>query len=52
LTDGGTWFIGRLQAQRDKERVLQGLQGAIAEVGGQDTTFVSFLPWPFAILQV
>jgi hypothetical protein len=34
LTNAGTWFIGRLQAQRDKERVLQGLQGAITEAGG------------------
>jgi hypothetical protein len=35
LTNAGTWFIGRLQAQRDKERVLQGLKGAITEVGGR-----------------
>lgn len=33
LTNAGTWFIGKLQAQRDKERVLQGLKGAIAEAG-------------------
>jgi len=35
LTNAGTWFIGRLQAQRDKERVLQGLHGAIAEADGR-----------------
>lgn len=35
LTNAGTWFIGKLQAERDKERVLQGLQGAMAEAGGQ-----------------
>jgi hypothetical protein len=35
LTNAGTWFIGRLQAQRDKERVLSGLKGAIAEAGGR-----------------
>mgnify|MGYP001367842335 CR=1 FL=1 len=35
LTNAGTWFIGKLQAERDKERVLQGLQGAIAEAGGR-----------------
>ena len=34
LTNAGTWFIGKLQAERDKARVLQGLQGAIAESGG------------------
>ncbi len=35
LTNAGTWFIGKLQAERDKDRVLQGLQGAIAEAGGK-----------------
>ncbi|GAB4549783.1 MAG: DUF87 domain-containing protein [Anaerolineae bacterium] len=35
LTNAGTWFIGKLQAERDKERVLQGLKGAIAEAGGK-----------------
>ena len=35
LTNAGTWFIGKLQAQRDKERVLHGLKGAITEVGGE-----------------
>lgn len=34
LTNAGTWFIGKLQAERDKARVLQGLEGAIAEAGG------------------
>ncbi len=29
LTNAGTWFIGKLQAERDKERVLGGLKGAI-----------------------
>jgi hypothetical protein len=33
LTNAGTWFIGKLQAQRDKERVLSGLKGAIAQAG-------------------
>jgi len=33
LTNAGTWFIGKLQAERDKDRVLQGLKGAIAEAG-------------------
>jgi ribosome-associated translation inhibitor RaiA len=35
LTNAGTWFIGKLQAERDKERVLAGLQGAISESGGK-----------------
>jgi hypothetical protein len=35
LTNAGTWFIGKLQAERDKARVLEGLQGAIAEAGSQ-----------------
>ncbi|HUF39920.1 MAG TPA: DUF87 domain-containing protein [Anaerolineales bacterium] len=30
LTNAGTWFIGRLQADRDKQRLLDGLQGAAA----------------------
>ncbi len=36
LTNAGTWFIGKLQAERDKDRVLQGLKGAIAEAGGSE----------------
>ena len=35
LTNAGTWLIGRLQAERDKARVLDGLKGAIAEQGGR-----------------
>ncbi len=31
LSNAGTWFIGRLQTERDKDRVLEGLQGASAE---------------------
>jgi hypothetical protein len=30
LSNIGTWFIGRLQTERDKARVLDGLQGAAA----------------------
>lgn len=33
LSNAGTWFIGRLQTERDKERVMAGLEGAAA--GGQ-----------------
>jgi Helicase HerA, central domain len=28
LSNAGTWFIGRLQTERDKARVLEGLEGA------------------------
>jgi hypothetical protein len=34
LTNTGTWFIGRLQTERDKERVMDGLLGASAQAGG------------------
>jgi hypothetical protein len=33
LSNMGTWFIGRLQTERDKERVLAGLEGAAAGAG-------------------
>ncbi len=35
LTNTGTWFIGKLQAERDKARVLEGLNNAIAHAGGK-----------------
>lgn len=37
LTNTGTWFIGKLQAERDKARVLEGLQSAITEAGAGQT---------------
>ncbi|MGE5842171.1 MAG: ATP-binding protein [Deltaproteobacteria bacterium] len=33
LSNAGTWFVGRLQTERDKERVLEGLQGASSGTG-------------------
>lgn len=30
LSNAGTWFIGRLQTERDKQRLLEGLEGAAA----------------------
>ncbi len=33
LANTGTWFIGRLQTERDKARVLEGLEGAAAASG-------------------
>jgi hypothetical protein len=35
LANAGTWFIGRLQTERDKARVLDGLEGATAGGGGR-----------------
>lgn len=35
LSNTGTWLIGRLQTERDKERVLDGLEGAAAGAGGR-----------------
>ncbi|MFY8201405.1 MAG: ATP-binding protein, partial [Pirellula staleyi] len=33
LSNMGTWFLGRLQTQRDKDRVLDGLEGASLQQG-------------------
>ena len=33
LANTGTWFIGRLQTERDKARVLEGLEGASTSAG-------------------
>jgi hypothetical protein len=35
LANTGTWFIGRLQTERDKARVLEGLEGASTSSGTQ-----------------
>ncbi|MCA9258948.1 MAG: ATP-binding protein, partial [Planctomycetales bacterium] len=35
LSNAGTWFLGRLQTERDKMRVLEGLEGASAQAGSQ-----------------
>lgn len=34
LSNCGTWFLGRLQTERDKARVIEGLEGAAAQAGG------------------
>jgi hypothetical protein len=36
LSNAGTWFIGRLQTERDKMRVLEGLESALASSPGFD----------------
>jgi len=33
LSNTGTWFLGRLQTERDKARVIEGLEGASAAAG-------------------
>lgn len=35
LSNCGTWFLGRLQTERDKARVLDGLEGASAATGAR-----------------
>lgn len=35
LANTGTWFIGRLQTERDKMRVMEGLEGAASESGAR-----------------
>ncbi len=35
LANAGTWFIGRLQTDRDKQRVLDGLEGASAQASAK-----------------
>ncbi len=36
LSNAGTWFIGRLQTERDKNRVLDGLESVAGSGGGFD----------------
>jgi hypothetical protein len=33
LSNAGTWFVGKLQTDRDKSRLLEGLEGVAAEQG-------------------
>ncbi len=33
LSNTGTWFLGRLQTERDKARVIEGLEGAASNTG-------------------
>jgi hypothetical protein len=33
LANAGTWFLGRLQTERDKARVIEGLEGAASTTG-------------------
>lgn len=40
LANAGTWFVGKLQTERDKARLMEGLESAIAESGGLGDTRV------------
>jgi hypothetical protein len=33
LANAGTWFVGKLQTERDKARLMEGLESALAEAG-------------------
>ncbi|MFZ8360597.1 hypothetical protein ACO1LX_19355, partial [Staphylococcus aureus] len=33
LSYAGTWFVGKLQTERDKARLIEGLEGVAAERG-------------------
>jgi len=46
LANTGTWFIGRLQTERDKARVLEGLEGAAASSGRSSTNREWNRLWP------
>lgn len=35
LANAGTWFVGRLQTERDKARLLDGLEGAMSSAGAR-----------------
>lgn len=35
LSNIGTWFLGRLQTERDKARVIEGLEGAAVQTGAK-----------------
>ena len=43
LSNAGTWFIGRLQTERDQLRVLDGLEGTASAGGGFDRQTMSRL---------
>lgn len=58
LSNMGTWFLGRLQAERDKVRVLEGLEGAAAAQSAQfdrqaiDATLSGLAPRTFLLHNV
>lgn len=43
LSNAGTWFIGRLQTEQDKARLLDGLDNIVAGKGGYDRAWADRL---------
>jgi hypothetical protein len=43
LGNAGTWFLGRLQTERDRARVAEGLASAAAGLGGERSRFEALL---------
>jgi hypothetical protein len=43
LSNAGTWFVGRLQTEQDKARLIDGLEGATSGQGGFNRTKVDKL---------
>ncbi len=58
LSNAGTWFLGRLQTERDQLRVLDGLEGASAAAGAKldraamSTTLAGLQPRQFVLHNV
>ncbi|CAN5142795.1 ATP-binding protein [soil metagenome] len=58
LSNAGTWFLGRLQTERDKARVIEGLEGASAAAGAafdraaMETTLAGLQPRQFVLNNV
>ena len=46
LANAGTWFLGRLQTERDKARVLDGLEGVAAGASRSSTAAGWSRRWP------
>ena len=54
LSNAGTWFLGRLQTERDKARVLEGLEGALGGIDRQEIerTIAGLQPRQFLVHSV
>jgi hypothetical protein len=56
LSNAGTWFLGRLSTQRDKTRVIEGLEGVAAGAGfdraSLDATLSALPPRTFLLRNV
>jgi hypothetical protein len=54
LSNAGTWFLGRLQTERDKARVLEGLEGALGGIdrAEMERTIAGLQPRQFLVHSV